>query len=583
MRRNFNYKGKLNPEEEAMNRKNPILAVLILLVSSIFILSACSDANPSDAKAKAEKKEEDQLEKLVKEKNEELELQPLELSSYNEEVGSSFSKPEYKEFAVNGEVVVEGNIEKFSSLKSDYVWIKVSADEEGPAGIQHEYYTEMKDGKFKETIHFFNGAGKYHVIVQIPSTETENYYFEAVKFDVHNVNPENERDLTLTPFGQEAELAINMESGYVKETEIFRLEGEAGKLTDKDTVMLKLTKESESWKHVLPVKDGRFSYDVPLFYGNGVHELEVLVPDEERENYYQTATTILIDNESDRTMLPIEYMDVYRERGVTLESPVFGGEETDEMYTIKGKIDPNAEFGPDTTHIYITTKKGEDEALDVIPVNDFKFEDSFYLRFGPGTYEVILSVPEIKEENSDYFRYYGFARFEVESTGEDKRDLLPSRGVQSDSGPIKDLANEITSGKSTQRDKAKAIYEYVAKTVAYDVEKLETDNFHWDDSALKTLDLKTGVCQDYSYLTIALLRASNIEARFVEGMARGGWWPSKHAWVEANLDGKWITMDPTWGSGYVDDGKFVAKYDEKYFDPDIAEFEKTHTRTGVAY
>jgi len=567
-----------------MKTENSILTAILLVMSAIFILSGCSDSSPSDAKAKAEKKEEDKYEKLVKEKNKEIELQPLELSPYNQEINSTFTKPEHKEFAVNGEVVVEGKVEKFSSLKSDYVWIKVFADEEGPAGKQHEYYTKLIEGKFKQKIHFFNGEGKYHVSVQIPSTETENYYFEATAFDVHNVNPEIERDITLTPFGQDAEVALlNMDSSYVKDNEIFSLKGEAGKLAEEDTVMLKLTKGSESWKHVLPIKDGQFTYDIPLFYGKGVHELEVLVPDKERENYYQTATTILIDNKSDRTMLPIEYMDVYRERGVTLESPVFGGEATDGMYHVKGKIDPNAEFGPETTHIYITTKKGEDEALDVIPVKDFKFDDSFYLRFGPGTYEVVLSVPEIKEENSDYFRYFGFARFEVESTGEDQRDLLPSRGVQSDAEPIKQLAKDITAGKSTKRDKAKAIYEYVAKTVAYDVEKLETDDFNWDDSALKTLDLKTGVCQDYSYLTIALLRASDIEARFVEGMARGGWWPSKHAWVEANLEGEWITMDPTWGSGYVDDDKFVAKYDEKYFDPDMAEFKKTHTRTGVAY
>ncbi|MCM3576034.1 transglutaminase-like domain-containing protein [Mesobacillus subterraneus] len=567
-----------------MNRKkNPILSVLLLVISSLFILSGCSDASPSDAKAKAEKKQEDKYEKLVKEKNKELELQPLELGSYANEIGSTFTSPEHKEFAVNGKVVVEGKIEKFSSLKSDYVLIKVSADEEGPAGQQHEYYAKLKDGKYKQKIRFFNGEGKYRVSVHIPSNETENYYFEGTAFEVHNVNPNIERDLVLTPFGQDAEVALGVDSGYVKKNEIFRLEGEAGNLTDEDTVMLQLTKDMESWKHIMPIKDGKFSYDVPLFYGKGVHELEVLVPDEERENYYQTATTILIDNESDKTMLPIEYMDQYLERGVTLESPVYGGEETDGMYSIKGKIDPNAVFGPETTHIYITTKKGEDEALDVIPVKDFTFDDSFYLRFGPGTYEVILSVPEIKEENSDYFRFYGFARFEVESTGEDQRDLLPSRGVQSDSEQIIQLASEITAGKSTERDKAKAIYEYVAKTVAYDVEKLETDDFEWDDSALKTLDLKTGVCQDYSYLAIALLRASDIESRFVEGMARGGWWPSRHAWVEAKIDGEWITMDPTWGSGYVDDGKFVAKYDEKYFDPNMTEFEKTHTRTGISY
>jgi transglutaminase/protease-like cytokinesis protein 3 len=66
-------------------------------------------------------------------------------------------------------------------------------------------------------------------------------------------------------------------------------------------------------------------------------------------------------------------------------------------------------------------------------------------------------------------------------------------------------------------------------------------------------------------------------------MARGGWWPQRHAWVEAKVDGKWLTMDPTWGSGYIKDDKFVADFNEKYFDPNPDEFEKTHTRTGVSY
>ena len=124
---------------------------------------------------------------------------------------------------------------------------------------------------------------------------------------------------------------------------------------------------------------------------------------------------------------------MYLERGLTLEYPTFGGEEADNTYRIKGNLDPNVELAAETTHIYVTTKKGEDEALDVIPVENFQFDDSFYLRFGPGTYEVTVSVPEIREENRDYFRYFGFAQFKVESkTEKDERDLLPSRGIQSD-------------------------------------------------------------------------------------------------------------------------------------------------------
>lgn len=564
-----------------MPKKSPI-AILIVLLTSFLFLSACSSSE-SNSEAKAEKKEEDKYEKLVKEKNKELELEPLELTSYSEEVGAALKNPEYKEFAANGKMAVQGEVEKYSDLKSDYVWIKVRSAEEGPAGNDLEYYAPIKEGKFKQNIRLFNGEGEYKVTVQLPSTDSENYYYDLASFTVHNVNQDTERDVTFTPFGQEADMELDIESSYIKGNEVFNLKGEAGSLTDGDTIMLKLNKESEMWKHVISLKDGKFSYDVPLFYGKGLHKLEVLVPDKERENYYQTATTILIDNESDRTMSPIEFSKTYEERGVALEYPQYGGEKSDGAFSVKGKIDPQAELGPETDHIYITTKKGEDEALDVIPVKDFTFDDSFYLRFGPGKYEVTLSVPEIKEENSDYFRFYGFAKFEVESTGEDKRDLLPSRGVQSDAPQITELAKELTEGISGEREKAKAVYDYVAKTVSYDVNKLETDDFSWDDSALKTLDSKTGVCQDYSYLAIALLRASNMEARFVEGTAFGGFWPQKHAWVEVKVDGSWITMDPTWGAGYIKDDKFVAAFNEKYFDPNQAEFEKTHSRTGVSY
>ncbi|WP_163141751.1 transglutaminase-like domain-containing protein [Bacillus sp. 22-7] len=564
-----------------MPKKSPITILIVLLTSFLF-LSACSSSE-SNSEAKAEKKEEDKYEKLVKEKNKELELEPLELTSYSEEVGAALKNPEYKEFAANGKLAVQGEVEKYSDLKSDYAWIKVRSTEEGPAGNDQEYYAPIKEGKFKQNIRLFNGEGEYKVTVQLPSTDSENYYYDLASFTVHNVNQDTERDVTFTPFGQEAELTLDIESSYLKGNEVFKLKGEAGSLTDGDTIMLKLNKESEMWKHVISLKEGKFSYDVPLFYGKGLHKLEVLVPDKERENYYQTATTILIDNESDRTMSPIEFSKTYEERGVALEYPQYGGEKSNGVFSVKGKIDPQAEFGPETDHIYITTKKGEDEALDVIPVKDFTFDDSFYLRFGPGTYEVTLSVPEIKEENSDYFRFYGFAKFEVESTGEDKRDLLPSRGVQSDAPQITELAQELTEGVSSEREKAKAIYDYVAKTVSYDVNKLETDDFSWDDSALKTLDSKTGVCQDYSYLAIALLRASNMEARFIEGTAFGGFWPQKHAWVEVKVDGSWLTMDPTWGAGYIKDDKFVAAFNEKYFDPNQAEFEKTHNRTGVSY
>lgn len=73
-------------------------------------------------------------------------------------------------------------------------------------------------------------------------------------------------------------------------------------------------------------------------------------------------------------------------------------------------------------------------------------------------------------------------------------------------------------------------------------------------SALEALQQRAGVCQDYAHLSIALLRAAGVPARYVSGYlhtgndARPGDTVSgeSHAWVEAWL-GDWWPFDPTNG------------------------------------
>ncbi|WP_461611977.1 transglutaminase domain-containing protein [Cytobacillus kochii] len=558
----------------------------ILLVMAGMLLIGCNDKGA--VSSEEVKKQVDPYEQLVEEKNKELELEPLTLTTYSDEIGATFDSPEYREFAANGTVTIEGSIEDYRGLKSGYAWISVTAEEDGVAGREHEYYAPIKEGQIKQDIQFFNGEGTYHIKVQLPDDERENYYYDTARFTVHNVNQDVKRDVTYTPYGQEVGLSLGLDTSFFEAEEVFPLKGVAEGLDEEDTVMIRVSKGTDNWNHVLAVnQEHQFDYEVPLFYGEGLHKVEVMVPDGDRENYYQTATTLMVNNTSQQTMEPIEYSSLYNERGVTLETPAYSGDESSGDYTISGMIQPEAELASETTHLYVSSKKGEDTALDVIPVQDFRFDDSFYLRFGPGTYDITVSVPEIKKENSDTFRFYSVAKFQVDNTGEDRRDLLPSRGVQSDHPKINSLAEELLQGVEGDREKAKAIYDYVAEHIAYDVEKYNTDDFHWDDSALKALETKKGVCQDYAYLAIALLRASDMEARFVEGNAGSGFTRGalggRHAWVEVKVDGEWLTMDPTWGSGYVENDTFVAAYNEDYFDPEQASFEETHYRTGISY
>ncbi|MCI1592259.1 transglutaminase-like domain-containing protein [Heyndrickxia oleronia] len=566
--------------------------LLTIAALSLVLTSACSNGSKTQMsdkketiKVSTENTDLAKYDKLVKEKNIELKLEPLELTNYKDKIGATLTNPKYKKFAVNKELTISGVIEKEAQLKERYAWVKVSSLDIIDSNSVQDYYIPIENGTFKEDIHFYNGKGNYSIRVMLPATDRNNYYYDLATFEVINLHPEKQRDVTYTPYAQDASLVLkNVDSGLIEASEHLNLQGKVKNLEKTTTIMIEVKKDMENWKHEIPVKNGQFSYDVPLFYGKGLHQINVLVPDKMKDNRYQYGTTLFVNNRSNKQMTPIEFYRTYDERGIQLETPRFGNAETKLTYQIKGKIDPDANLAKETTHIYIKTKKDQDEALDIIPVKDFTFDGSIYLRFGPGEYEVSVNVPEIREKNTNYFRYFSVASFSVTNLDKnDQRDLLPSRGIPSKHSKIIKLAKEITKDSKNDREKAKAIYDFTSKNISYDVQKFKNNEFEWDDNALKTLRLKTGVCQDYAYLAGALLRASNIEARVISGKAGTGILKNNHAWIEAKVNGKWLTMDPTWGAGYVQNNQFIAKYNEQYFDPNEQEFRKTHIRENIEY
>ena len=72
---------------------------------------------------------------------------------------------------------------------------------------------------------------------------------------------------------------------------------------------------------------------------------------------------------------------------------------------------------------------------------------------------------------------------------------------------------------------------------------------NWTTSALDALEQGTGVCRDFAHVTISLLRALNIPARFVTGYDYGvdpSYGPTDfHAYVEAYLGDRWWIFDST--------------------------------------
>ncbi len=133
----------------------------------------------------------------------------------------------------------------------------------------------------------------------------------------------------------------------------------------------------------------------------------------------------------------------------------------------------------------------------------------------------------------------------------DLTDYLKSQPYwEADNAKIVDLAKTLKTPF--------AIYQYVAKTLNYDFNRVQTDSPRL--GALQALNKPdSAVCLEFSDLFIALARAAGIPAREVEGYGYSNNPQERplslvedvlHAWPEYyDFDKKaWIMVDPTWGN-----------------------------------
>ena len=125
-----------------------------------------------------------------------------------------------------------------------------------------------------------------------------------------------------------------------------------------------------------------------------------------------------------------------------------------------------------------------------------------------------------------------------------------ARFLQSDrlvpvEGRLETLAAENTHGKRGPVEKARALYDYVFKTMRYD--KSGTGWGRGD--AVWACDARHGNCTDFHSVFISMMRAEKIPARFEIGFplpegAREGEISGYHCWAEFYLKGPgWVPVD----------------------------------------
>jgi len=147
---------------------------------------------------------------------------------------------------------------------------------------------------------------------------------------------------------------------------------------------------------------------------------------------------------------------------------------------------------------------------------------------------------------------------------------------------VQEISGYLTKNLSTPTEKVRAIYYWISHNIRYDVSQLENAGISYRSGERnllnEVLQKRQGVCQHYAELFNACCKAADIQSYIIAGYTKtdGKIADLAHAWNAVVIDGKYYEIDATWAAGYVDNGKFTAKFNDVYFMISPAEFIKTH-------
>lgn len=130
------------------------------------------------------------------------------------------------------------------------------------------------------------------------------------------------------------------------------------------------------------------------------------------------------------------------------------------------------------------------------------------------------------------------------ANGEDAARFLRPEKLVPVNETFKTLAEQATTGKKDDLDRAKALYDHVLGRMRYD-----KSGAGWGKGdAIYACDARTGNCSDFHAYFIALARSIGIPARFAIGATipadkNEGAIEGYHCWAEFFADGRWVPVD----------------------------------------
>jgi hypothetical protein len=131
------------------------------------------------------------------------------------------------------------------------------------------------------------------------------------------------------------------------------------------------------------------------------------------------------------------------------------------------------------------------------------------------------------------------------------------------------IAHYINARFQTEDEKIRAVFYWTASNISYDLDKLSDLNNKEtsENNSEKILNSKKGVCSDYTKIFKEIANKVGVKTEIISGYTKqnGVVVAISHAWCASKIDNLWYIFDPTWGSGHVNNGKFVTSFDDHYF------------------
>ncbi len=208
----------------------------------------------------------------------------------------------------------------------------------------------------------------------------------------------------------------------------------------------------------------------------------------------------------------------------------------------KGIININYNKNIDNMKVMITKGISKD-------FYDLEPNMNYPLQFGNGEYTVSI----LKHVKDNQYRQIGKETVKLELEDEEKVFLQSIQRINwnEDMTAIK-KAKELTNDAKDDEEKVRIIYDYITSNIEYDNEKASTVQIGYTPSIDSTLKTKTGMCYDYTALFAAMLRSVGVPTKLVMGYKIDI--EEYHAWNQVCLNDRWVNVDTTYDSAYIQKG-----------------------------